>query len=86
MRFDQNSQNPYGIQASASLEFQPFRDSVLNISGIHLRGVHLGSFFNVNQPDPERNCGWSSIRKGTAGCKNVYFDFVDSGVPADDVS
>src|ERR1700726_231097 len=43
VRFDQGSQNPYGIQASASIEFQPFRDSVLSISGIHLRGVHLGS-------------------------------------------
>ena len=52
MRFDQNSQNPYGIQTSASLEFQPFKDSLLSITGIHLRGVHLGSFYNVNQPDP----------------------------------
>ena len=52
VRFNQDSKNPYGIQATASVEFQPFRDSVLSISGIHLRGVHLGSFYNVNQPDP----------------------------------
>lgn len=49
---DQDSKNPYGIQASASLEFRPFKDSVLSISGLHVRGVHLGSFYNVNQPDP----------------------------------
>ena len=55
VRFDQNSQNPYGIQTSASLEFQPFKDALLSITGIHLRGVHLGSFYNVNQPDPERH-------------------------------
>src|SRR3984893_9377949 len=52
VRFDQNSKNPYGIQASASLEFSPFKDTVLSISGLHVRGVHLGSFYNVNQPDP----------------------------------
>src|ERR1700682_388953 len=50
VRFDQNSQNPYGIQTSASLEFQPFKYTLLSITGIHLRGVHLGSFYNVNQP------------------------------------
>src|SRR3984957_1829313 len=80
VRFDQNSQNPYGIQASASLEFQPFRDSVLSISGIHLRGVHLGSFFNVNQPDPS---GTVTVfnSDGSAGCKNVYFNFAATMTP-----
>jgi Carboxypeptidase regulatory-like domain/TonB dependent receptor len=72
VRFNRNHQNPYGIQASASLEFQPFKDSVLSISGIHLRGVHLGSFYNVNQPDPS---GTVSVfnSEGQAGCKKVYF-------------
>ncbi len=56
------------------LEFQPFRDSVLSISGIHLRGVHLGSFFNVNQPDPSGTVQVFNSA-GTPGCKNVYFDF-----------
>ncbi|HKD63825.1 MAG TPA: TonB-dependent receptor [Candidatus Acidoferrales bacterium] len=74
VRFDKGSENPYGIQASASIEFQPFRDSVLSISGIHLRGVHLGSFYNVNQPDPS---GTVQVfdSNGTPGCKNVYFNF-----------
>jgi hypothetical protein len=74
VRFDQNSQNPYGIQTSASLEFQPFKDSLLSITGIHLRGVHLGSFYNVNQPDPSGSIQVFNS-KGQASCKNLYFDF-----------
>ena len=74
VRFDQNSSNPYGVQASASVEFQPFKDAVLNISGMHLRGVHLGSFYNVNQPDPSGTVQVHDANGGTA-CKNVYFDF-----------
>jgi hypothetical protein len=78
VRFAKDHQNPYGIQASASIEFQPFKDAVLSVSGIHLRGVHLGSFFNVNQPDASgqvlvHNSG------GKAGCKNVYFNFAFTG-------
>lgn len=74
VRFVQDHQNPYGIQASASLEFQPFKDAVLSVSGVHLRGVHLGSFFDVNQPDPSG----SVLVHDSAGqtvCKNLYFDF-----------
>jgi hypothetical protein len=74
VRFDQNSQNPYGIQTSASLEFQPFKDSLLSITGIHLRGVHLGSFYNVNQPDPSDTVQVHNS-KGQASCKNVYFQY-----------
>ncbi|MGA2335228.1 MAG: carboxypeptidase regulatory-like domain-containing protein [Terriglobales bacterium] len=79
VRFDQNSQNPYGIQTSASLEFQPFKDAQLSITGVHLRGVHLGSFYNVNQPDPSGTVHVYDSR-GRASCKNVYFDFAESGV------
>ena len=80
VRFDQNSQNPYGIQTSASLEFQPFKDSVLSITGIHLRGVHLGSFYNVNQPDVQ---GTFQVynSKGQASCKDMYFNFGAIGLP-----
>lgn len=79
VRFDQNSKTPYGIQASATVEFQPTKDSVLSITGIHLRGVHLGSFYNVNQPDPS---GTVQVfdSQGKSSCKNVYFDFTSSGV------
>jgi len=74
VRFDQNSKNPYGVQASASLEFRPFKDSVLSISGLHVRGVHLGSFYNVNQPDPS---GTVLVHdsSGQTICKDVYFNF-----------
>ena len=80
VRFDQNSQNPYGIQTSASLEFQPFKDSLLSITGIHLRGVHLGSFYNVNQPDPKGTVQVFNS-KGQASCKNMYFDFANPQNP-----
>jgi hypothetical protein len=79
VRFDQNHQNPYGIQASASVEFQPFKDAVVNITGIHLRGVHLGSFYNVNQPDPSGTVQFFNS-KGQASCKDMYFNFGASGV------
>ena len=74
VRFVQDHQNPYGIQTSASLEFQPFKDTVLSISGLHLRGVHLGSFYNVNQPDPSGSV-LVHDSQGQAVCKNLYFDF-----------
>jgi hypothetical protein len=51
-RFDANSKNPYGIQASLALEFEPLPETTVSLSVLHIRGVHLGSFFNVNQPDP----------------------------------
>jgi hypothetical protein len=74
VRFDQDSKNPYGIQASASLEFRPFKDTVLSISELHVRGVHLGSFYNVNQPDPSGTVLVHDA-SGQTVCKDVYFDF-----------
>lgn len=80
VRFQQNSQTPYGIQASASLEFQPVKATLLSISGIHLRGVHLGSFFDVNQPD---STGQVQVHSsgGAVGCKNVFFSNFPAGKP-----
>lgn len=85
VRFDQNHQNPYGVQASASMEFQPFKDTVVNITGMHLHGVHLGSFFNVNQPPPGYG-GTFQVHNsaGQASCKNMYFDFAAIGAPVPD--
>ena len=85
VRFDQNSSTPYGVQASASIEFQPFKDAVLNISGMHVRGVHLGSFYNVNQPDPSGTVLVHDA-KGNSGCKNVYFDFASNLNPGGPVT
>ena len=74
VRFNQDHQNPYGIQGSLTLEFQPMKDTLLSISGITLRGVHLGSFYNVNQPDPSGTILVHDAQ-GHSGCKNAYFDY-----------
>jgi hypothetical protein len=72
VRFDKNHKPPYGIQTSLGLEFQPTRDSALDISFLRTKGVHLGSFFNVNQPNPT---GQVTVHNsnGTSGLKNTYF-------------
>jgi Carboxypeptidase regulatory-like domain/TonB dependent receptor len=74
VRFVQNHQNPYGVQASLALEFEPLPDTSVSISGLHVRGVHLGSFFNVNQPDPNTTLGPQMLHdsQGRAGPKNIY--------------
>ena len=71
VRFDQNHQNPYGVQASLALEFEPLPDTTVSISGLHVRGVHLGSFFNVNQPDVQQTVTVHDSR-GRTGIKNEY--------------
>jgi len=43
VRFDQNHKNPYGVQASLAVEFNPLPDTTVSISGLHVRGVHLGA-------------------------------------------
>ncbi len=79
VRFDQNHQNPYGVQASLGFELEPFKDSTLNISFLRSKGVHLGSFYNVNQPNPSAQVTVHNSQ-GTAGVKNTYFD-LSSGNP-----
>ena len=71
-RFDKDHKAPYGIQTSLGLEFQPTKDSALDISFLRSKGVHLGSFFNVNQPDPS---GQVTVHNsdGQTGTKNTYF-------------
>ncbi len=71
VRFDQNHKNPYGIQASLAVEFNPLPETTVSISGLHVRGVHLGSFFNVNQPDPTQVVTVHDSR-GRTGPKNEY--------------
>jgi hypothetical protein len=71
-RFDKNHKAPYGIQTSLGIEVQPTKDSALDISFLRSKGVHLGSFFNVNQPDPS---GQVTVHNsnGQTGTKNTYF-------------
>ncbi len=71
VRFDQNHKNPYGVQASVAVEFNPLPDTTVSISGLHIRGVHLGSFFNVNQPDPTQVVTLHDSQ-GRTGPKNEY--------------
>jgi len=82
VRFDQNHQNPYGVQASVAVEFEPLPETSVSISGLHVRGVHLGSFFNVNQPGPNNSslCNTPATAplcvfhdsQGRSGVKNLY--------------
>ncbi|MBZ5530752.1 MAG: TonB-dependent receptor [Acidobacteriia bacterium] len=71
-RFDKTHAAPYGIQTSLGLSLQPTQDSALDISLLRSKGVHLGSFFNVNQPDPS---GQVTVHnsQGQSGIKNTYF-------------
>lgn len=71
VRFDQDHKNPYGIQASLAIEFEPLPDTSVSISGLHVRGVHLGSFFNVNQPNPTSQVLLHDSL-GRSGLKNLY--------------
>jgi hypothetical protein len=72
VRFDKNHEPPYGIQMSLALAFQPTIDSALDISMLRSKGVHLGSFYNVNQPDPTGQVLVHNS-KGQSGLKNTYF-------------
>jgi carboxypeptidase family protein len=76
VRFAKAHKPPYGAQASFGFEFQPFKDAVLDVTGMHVRGIHLGSFYNVNQPDanPAFNDAAHMVHdsKGDIGPKNYY--------------
>jgi hypothetical protein len=73
VRFTQDHKLPYGIQNSVALEFEPIKDTVLNISYLRTHGVHLGSFYNINQaPSPGGPiCGLHDSR-GHTGCKAQF--------------
>lgn len=77
VRFDKNHKPPYGAQASFGVEFQPTKDTVLEITGMHVRGIHLGSFFNVNQPDPTGQLPFHDSR-GDVALKNMYCSNFDT--------
>jgi carboxypeptidase family protein len=73
VRFTQDHKLPYGIQHSLAVEFEPIKDTVLNISYLRTHGVHLGSFYNINQaPSPAGPvCGLHDSR-GNTGCKSQF--------------
>jgi len=71
VRFTKNHKQPYGIQNSLSLEFEPVKDTLLNISYLRTHGVHLGSFYNINQAPNGQICGLHDS-KGDIGCKEQF--------------
>lgn len=72
VRFAKDHKPPYGVQASLGLEFQPFKDAVLDVSYLHVRGIHLGSFYNVNQPAPNGCPVPGHTSNGQEGLKDDY--------------
>ena len=80
VRFVKDHKPPYGAQVSLGVEIQPTKDTVLSVTGLHVRGIHLGSFYNVNQPDANTfyNTGAEAASHtlhdshGNAGPKNYY--------------
>jgi hypothetical protein len=73
VRFDKNHRNPYGIQNSLSLDFEPAKDTTVSVSFLRVKGVHLGSFYNINQPNPQQTILVHGDSGSTTGCKNTYF-------------
>ncbi|MFQ5723111.1 MAG: TonB-dependent receptor domain-containing protein [Terriglobia bacterium] len=49
VRFVKDHQNPYAIQTSLGFEIEPVPDLIINASYLRVKGIHLGSFFNINQ-------------------------------------
>jgi hypothetical protein len=80
VRFAQDHKPPYGVQASFGVQFEPFRDATLEITGMHVRGVHLGSFWNVNQPNQNGCPVTAHDSRGDVGLK---FDYHVVAVPGD---
>ncbi len=72
VRFHKDHQAPYGVQSSLSLEFEPFAGALFSATYLHVSGVKLGSFYNVNQPPPT---GSAIVHdsKGNSGPKNTFF-------------
>jgi len=43
------------------------------VSYLRVKGVHLGSFYNINQPIPQQSIAVHGDSGATTGCKNGYF-------------
>ena len=72
VRFAKDHQAPRSGQGSLSLEFEPFKDSSLSFTYMRVRGLELGSFWNVNQPPPNGCPQTVHDSKGDVGLKNDF--------------
>ncbi len=72
VRFAQDHEAPYGIQMTMSLAFEPIKDTALNVSYLRVKGVDLGSFFNINQPSPNGCPVPAHDSNGNVGLKDDY--------------
>ncbi len=72
VRFAQDHQAPLAYQAGLSVEAEPIPSFRVSTSYLRVRGLRLGSFWNVNQPDPS---GTAAVHdsSGRAASKNTYF-------------
>jgi len=80
VRFDKNHKNPYGVQSSLSVEFDPLKDTTVSVTYLRTKGVHLGSFYNINQPRPS-GADMVHDSAGNVGLKNTFFIPSSFGVP-----
>ncbi len=71
-RWDANTEKPYSAQTSLSLDFEPIKNMAVSLTYLHVRGIHLGNFYNLNQPDPS---GQVLVHNsaGQSAYKNVYY-------------
>jgi carboxypeptidase family protein len=71
VRFAQNHRAAYGIQNSLGIGFEPYRDAVLDISYLSVRGRKLGSFFPVDLKPPTTSITYHNA-EGLSGQKPLY--------------
>jgi hypothetical protein len=77
VRFAKDHQAPRSGQGSLSLELEPFKDATLSFTYMRVRGLQLGSFWNVNQPDPNLNPAFANYlfhdSRGNTGTKHRFY-------------
>lgn len=73
VRFARDHQAPYGVQMSLGFEVEPVRGTTVGVGYLRVKGVHLGSFFNVNQPAPS-----GTLESGKADFAALRFDRFNS--------
>ena len=71
VRFTKNHRQPYGIQHSLTVEFEPAKDHTLSLTYLRTHGVHLGSFYNINQAPNGFQCDLHDS-SGQTGCKQQF--------------